>query len=225
MYLVFTHMPGENYHRQLYDDPLDTTENFASSVHSSDLLSSFYALSEDQILKLIRESKSTTATVDPAPTKLVLEFTDVLLPVFQKIVNLSLTSGTVPIAFKKAVVKPLIKKPNLDPEVLGNYCPVSNLPYLSKILERAVADQLQAHLNTNGLHVKFQSAYRRGHSTETALLRILNDLLVMIDGGNNAILVLLDLSAAFDTLDHTLLLQRLHAEIGLDGSALDWFSS
>ena len=63
-----------------------------------------------QILKLIRESKSTTATVDPAPTKLVLEFTDVLLPVFQKIVNLSLTSGTVPIAFKKAVVKTIDKK-------------------------------------------------------------------------------------------------------------------
>ena len=211
--------------QEFNDDPLDMTENFTSSVHSSDMLSSFYALSEDQILKLIRESKSTTATVDPAPTKLVLEFTDVLLPVFQKIVNLSLTSGTLPIAFKKAVVKPLIKKPNLDPEVLGNYRPVSNLPYLSKIFERAVANQLQAHLDTNGLHVKFQSAYRRGHSTETALLRILNDLLVMIDGGNNAVLVLLDLSAAFDTLDHTLLLQRLHAEIGLDGSALDWFSS
>ena len=215
----------ETIRQEFNNDPLGTTENFASSVHSSDLLSSFDALSEDQILKLIRESKSTTATVDPAPTKLVLEFTDVLLPVFQKIVNLSLTSGTVPIAFKKAVVKPLIKKPNLDPEVLGNYRPVSNLPYLSKILERAVADQLQAHLDTNGLHVKFQSAYRRGHSTETALLRILNDLLVMVDGGNNAVLVLLDLSAAFDTLDHTLLLQRLHAEIGLDGSALDWFSS
>ena len=126
---------------------------------------------------------------------------------FQKIVYLSLTSGTVPIAFKKAVVKPLIKKPNLDPEVLGNYRPVSNLPYLSKILERAVVDQLQAHLDTNGLHVKFQSAYRRGHSTETAVLRILNDLVVMINGGNNDLLVLLDLSAALDTLDHTLLLQ------------------
>ena len=129
----------ETIRKEFNKDPLDTTENFASSVYSSDLLSSFYALSEDQILKLIRESKSTTATVDPAPTKLVLEFTDVLLPVFQKMVNLSLTSGTVPIAFKKAVVKPLIKKPNLDPEVLGNYRPVSNQPYLSKILERAVA--------------------------------------------------------------------------------------
>ena len=165
----------ETIRQEFNNDPLDTTENFASS----DLLSSFYALSEDQILKVIRESKSTTATVDPAPTKLVLEFTDVILPVFQKIVNLS---------FKKAVVKPLIKKPNLDPEVLGNYRPVSNLPYLSKILETAVADQLQAHLDTNGLHVKFQSAYRRGHSTETALLRILNDLLVMTDGGNKCCL-------------------------------------
>ena len=70
-----------------------------------------------------------------------------------------------PIALKKAVVKPLIKKPKLDPEVLGNYRPVSYLPYLSEILERAVADQLQAHLDTNGLHAKFQSAYRRGYST------------------------------------------------------------
>ena len=102
----------EMIRQEFNNDPLGTTENFASSVHSSDLISSFYALSEDQILKLIRESKSTTATVDPAPTKLVLEFTDVLLPVFQKIVSLSLTSGTVPIAFKKAVVKPLIKNNN-----------------------------------------------------------------------------------------------------------------
>ena len=83
-------------------DPLETTKNFTSSVHSSYMLSSFHALSEDQILKLIRESKSTTAIADPAPTKLVLEFTDVLLPVFQKIVSLSLTSGTVPIALKKS---------------------------------------------------------------------------------------------------------------------------
>ena len=81
------------------------------------------------------------------------------------------------------------------------------------ILERAVAYQLQTHLDANNLHVKFQSAYRRGHSTKTALLRILNDLLAMIDGEHNALLVLLDPSAAFDTTDHTLLLNRLHSEI------------
>ena len=128
------------------------------------------------------------------------EFTDVLLPVFQK--NSQSESHIwhgANLLSKKAVVKPLIKRPNTDPEVLANYrLPVSGkLPYLSKILERAVADQMQANLDTDGLHVKFQSAYRRRHSTETALLRILNDLLVMTDGGNNAVLVLLDLTAAF----------------------------
>ena len=97
------------------------------------------------------------------------------------------------------VIKPLIKKPKLDPEVLSNYRTVSNLPYLPKILERAVVDQLQTRLYAYNLHVKFQSAYRCGHSTEMALLRILNDLLTMKDRGNNAPLVLLDLSAAFDT--------------------------
>ena len=98
----------ETIRQEFNDDPLDTIENFTSSVPSVDTLSRFLALSEDQNLKLIRESKSTTATVDPAPTKLILKLIDVLLPVFQKIVSLSFTSGTVPSALKKAVVKPLI---------------------------------------------------------------------------------------------------------------------
>ena len=102
---------------------------------------------------------------------------------------------------------------------------MSNLPYLSKILERAVADQLQTHLDVNNLHVKFQLAYRRVHSTETALLRILNDLLAVIDEGHTALLVLLDLSAAFDTIAHTLLRNRLHLEICSDSTFLNWFCS
>ena len=139
--------------------------------------------------------------------------------------HLSFESDTVQKAFKKAVVKPLIKKSNLDPEVLSNYRPVSNLPYLSKIQEKEVADQLQTHIDANNLHAKFQSAYRRGHSTDTAFLRILNDLLAMIDRGYNALLVLLDLSAAFDTINHTSLLNRLHSEICLDCTVINWFSS
>ena len=94
----------EKIRQEFNDDPLDTRENFTSSVPSIDMLSHFHALSEVQILKLIREPKSNTA-----PTKLILKFTDVLLPQFQKTVTLSLASGTVPRAFKKAVVKPLIK--------------------------------------------------------------------------------------------------------------------
>jgi len=155
----------------------------------------------------------------------LLEFSDVLVPVIQKIVNLSLTTSIVPTLFKEAVVKPLIKKHNLDPEVLSNYRPVSNLLYLSKILERVVADQLKAYLDVNELQVKCQSAYRNGHSTETTLLRVLNDLLSMIDGGDAALLVLLDLSVAFDTIDHDLLLDRLQNKLGLDSVVLSWFRS
>ena len=143
----------------------EAKQHFVSSVPPAHMFSYFHALSRDQILKLIHASKPTTAAVDPVSTKFVLEFTNVLLPVFQKIVNLCLESGTVPRAFKKAVVKRLIRKSNLDPEILSNYRPVSNLPYLSKTLERAVANQLQTHLEANNLHVKFQSAYRSGHST------------------------------------------------------------
>ena len=189
------------------------------------LLSLFHTVSEEQILKLIAKSTPTTAAIDPAPTSFVLEFTDVLITVFHKIINLSLQSGIVPTAFKKAIVKPLIKKSGLDPETLSNYRPVSNLPFLSKILEKAVAEQLVAHLDANNLQVKFQSAYRCAHSTETALLRVLNDLLSIVDSGDSALLVLHDLSAAFDTIDHSLLLQRLCVDVGLDDKVLAWFSS
>ena len=87
-----------------------------------------------------------------------------------------------------------------------------------------VAEQLVGHLNGQCLHDKFQSAYRVGHSTETALLRVLNALLCCADSGNLAVLLMLDLSAAFDTIDHTLLLQRLHGSVGVTGAHL-WFSS
>ena len=198
----------------------DITPNSSASV-----LSVFHTLSEDQVLKLLAKSTPTTAAIDPVPTTFVLEFTDILLSFFCKIINLSLQSGTVPQAFKKAIVKPLLKKHNLDPETLSNFRPVSNLPFLSKVLERAVSDQLVAHLERNDLQVKFQSAYRCAHSTETALLRVLNDVLSVVDGGDCALMVLLDLSAAFDTIDHTLLLRHLHADIGLNNTALSWFSS
>ena len=124
------------------EEPLDSTDHLTSIVPPVDTLSRFQALSQDQILKLIRESKPTTAAVDPVSTKFVLEFTDVLLPVFQKIINLSIGSGTVPRVFKKAAVRPLIKKANLDSDDLGNYRPVSNLPYLTLMTSVTIAQCL-----------------------------------------------------------------------------------
>ena len=89
----------------------------------------------------------------------------------------------------------------------------------------AIVEQLLVHLNTHRLLDKFQSVYRAGHSTETALIRIINDILCYLDGGDLAILLLLDLSSAFDTIDHALLLQRLSTDVGVSDIALRWFES
>jgi len=90
-----------------------------------------------------------------------------------------------------------------------SYRPISNLSVLSKLLERLVARQFLAHLNSNGLLPRFQSAYRAHHSTETAVLKVLMDILLAVDAGDLSALVLLDLSAAFDTVDHGILLHQL----------------
>ena len=127
--------------------------------------------------------------------------------------------------FKNALVIPLLKKSSLDPNVLKNYRPVTNLSFISKILEKIVFNQLVSHLNHNDLIVKFQSAYRSGHSTETALLKVANDLLCNIDSGDVAMLTMLDLSAAFDTLDHDILIHRLSFTFGLSDNVLNWFKS
>ncbi|PME06503.1 hypothetical protein A8A06_07420 [Escherichia coli] len=124
-----------------------------------------------------------------------------------------------------AAIKPLLKKPSLDPAILANYRPISNLPFISKILERVVAEQLCDHLQRNGLFEEFQSGFRVHHSTETALVKVTNDLLIASDSGLVSVLVLLDLSAAFDTVDHNILLQRLEYSVGIKGNALLWFES
>ena len=148
-----------------------------------------------------------------------------ILPLITEIVNDSLSSGHVPEEFKVAHVTPLLKNTSLDKKVFKNYRPVSNLPFVSKVLERAVAKQLQNYLTVNNLHEPQQSAYRKHHSTETALLCVQNDIVQAIDGKKSVILVLLDLSAAFDTIDHTVLLHRLKHDFGITGTALKWLDS
>ena len=122
-------------------------------------------------------------------------------------------------------MKPLLKKTSLDCNILKNYRPISNLPFLSKVLERIVASRLKAHISSNSLDEPLQSAYKPGHSTETALLKVTNDILCALDTKQDVFLVLLDLSAAFDTVNHTILLERLHHRLGVTGNALMWFNS
>jgi hypothetical protein len=122
-------------------------------------------------------------------------------------------------------VKPLLKKPSLDPNHLKNYRPVSNLSFMSKVLEKVVLRQLQSYLTAHDLICHSQSAYRPSHSTETALLKVTSDILTALDDGKVSVLTLLDLSAAFDTIDHAILLQRLKTDYGCSGSVLSWFES
>lgn len=140
-------------------------------------------------------------------------------------VNTSLSTAHFPEEWKEALVKPRRKKGARDP-VYKNLRPISNLQFVSKVTERAVFDQLYTHAIDNDLFPLFQSAYREFHSTETALLRVVNDILFNMNRKHVSLLVLLDLSAAFDTVDHhTILLNRLEILFGVTGSALDWISS
>ena len=131
----------------------------------------------------------------------------------------------VPDGFKKAVVTPLIKKACLPVEDLKNYHLVSGLSFISKLVERVVAKQLVDHIHGHGLDNSYQSAYKSGHSMETALLSIKNDIHLSLSRGEATALVLLDLLAAFDTIDHSTILSCRLNWFGVGGSALKWFSS
>ena len=201
-------------------DPIDSYTEFSGTP-----LLQFESVSTDFVESIIKKSPTKSCTLDPVPTWLLKQCTEELVPVLTTITNLSLACAEFSDTLKVAFVSPLIKKLTLDCEILKNYRPVSNLSFLSKLIERVVCTQLISHLKSNGLYEVFQSAYREFHSTETALLRVQNDLLLSVDESGGVILVLLDLSAAFDTIDHDKLLKLLSERFGIRGSALAWIKS
>ena len=116
-------------------------------------------------------------------------------------------------------------KPSVDYQLYKNHRPISNLMFLCTCCEKVASSQFISHLRENKLEEIFQSAYKVGYSTESALLRVHNDVLCTLDDGRCVMLVLLDLSAAFDTVDHGILLSRLSQFIGVQGSVYTWFES
>ena len=152
---------------------------------------------------------SKSCSMDPLPTCLLKKGIDVLLPCITSIINRSLEVREFPATFKHGLVTPLLKKSDLDHEILKNYRPISNLPFLGKMIERLVAMQFKQHLVINNLYTKTWSAYCAYHSTETALLRVSNDINLAL-GNHDVVLVLLDLSSAFDTIDHSVFMNKLY---------------
>ena len=148
------------------------------------------------------------------PTPHVVECLDVLLAVVTRMINLYLQTGSFPDTWKYADVRPRLKKPNCE-ATFTNLLPISNLPFASKLTEQAVFLQTHDYLTTHNLYPLAQSSYRQHHSSETAFLRFKNDILLNMNQQRATLLALLDLSAAFDTVDHTILLDRLHTDFGI----------
>lgn len=202
-----------------------TTTTNIDDIRDIEELVEFTPVTPAEVRKIITKSQSKSCELDPIPTWLLKECLDELLPFLTKVINYSMENASVPKSFKSSLIRPLIKKSGLDENTLKNYRPVSNLTFVSKILEKIVDSRLESHLSTKHLHEVNQSAYRKFHSTETALIKVQNDILNSLDNDDATILVMLDLSAAFDTIDHQTLLQRLKQNFGISGKPLKWIHS
>ena len=188
-------------------------------------LCQFRKVSAQEVLDIINNLENKQSLLDPIPCELFKTCKIELAPAIQKIINESFEHGYFPDNLKIAILIPIIKSLNLDPDLLNSFRPVSMLPIISKILEKCALLQLIEHLEHNNLNCKYQSAYKSNHSCETALTKIYEDVLNYITPTNYVVLVLLDFSAAFDTIDHSILIQKLDNEYGIKGKCLHWFST
>lgn len=188
-------------------------------------LTSFTCITLESLQSIVKRSKPTHCAHDPLPFGELLHSgnIDLLMKILVDLVNLSLTSHIFPDIEKRAIVKPILKGA-LDSQCLSSYRPVSNLTFLSKIIENAILEQLCEHMELVEALPDNQSAYRRLYSTETALCAVVNDMQVLMDEGRCGILILLDLSAAFDTVVHDILLRDCES-LGIEGQALAFLKS
>jgi len=143
---------------------------------ASSSLASFRPCTQTEVRRIIIQSPVKSCMLDPVPTFLVRESIDLLLPFLTMLVNTSLMQGRLPASQKHAIVTLRLKRSGLDPTDIANFRPVSNLTFMSKVIERAAASQLNTYLSVNGLMLRHQSAYRKKHSTETAMLRVWSDV-------------------------------------------------
>ena len=209
--------------------PQSGTEEFdvnASNQNGTLLqLAEFTEASCDEVEKLIMQSGNKSCMLDPVPTMLLKRLLPLLIPPITQLINKSLKQGLVPQRMKTAIIRPLIKEFQLDHNQLSNYRPVSNLPFVSKLLEKVVCARIDEYLEHNYLSDINQTAYKKFNSTETALTAVHNDILTNMDNNKATVLVMLDMSAAYDTVNHDIFLNRLSNYFGFSGTVLDWFKS
>ncbi len=216
----FFHEKIANLVKHFTDVPISQQPTYIGTQFTT-----FRPTTSEEVKNLINTSVSKTCDLDPLPTWLIKECLNELLPLLTSLFNVSFAIGEFPQDLKNAIIIPHLKHGKVDVDDLKNYRPVSNLQFISKILEKLIMHRLDEHLNTQNLHDPMQSAYKSNFSTETALMRLNFDILRHMDVGQCTILAALDLSAAFDTINHSLLLSRLQYTYGLDLTVLQWFRS
>lgn len=180
----------------------------------------FKPITIETLASILKDIKTKTCSLDPLPKEILKHCIPTLIPYYVHNINIILETAVFPQQMKQALVRPLIKKTTDDRNNLKSYRPISNLLDESKNVERVISNQLVTHITENNLFTPNQSAYRKHHSVETALTYISDSILKTIDRNQGIILILLDLSAAFDTIDHTILYHTLFHHFGISGMAL-----
>jgi hypothetical protein len=201
------------------------TDAFLYDLHSTDTHTVFTPVTPQEVSKLISGTKFKFSPVDDFPSSLIKSCPISFATIISKLADLSFTQGKFPSRYKHAQITPILKKPSLKPDEPNNFRPISNLNSVSKLLERLALARLSPTIVSSTNFNPLQSAYRKKHSTETCTLKTLSDVYRTIDSGSSAMVVSLDLSAAFDTVSHETLLARLHKMFGLSGNTLNWISS
>ena len=213
----------KNIREEIQNENTDYTSTDRGECTSS--LTDFEMLNGESLKNIIFSMNSKGHPNDPIPVWLLKQCFDHFSPILLQTVNKSLQECTFPDTLKHAVITPIIKDKDEDIESFKNYRPVSNLTFLSKLIEKCVCLQIHKYLEENDLYPKCQSAYRKYHSCETALLKVVNDIQTEVANKKMVALVTLDLSSAFDTIDHELLLSKLKKDFGISGNVLAWLNS
>ena len=189
------------------------------------VMPAFDEVTPDEVEKLLGDSTTKQCELDTAPVWIMKTLRAVFAPILALLINISISQATLPSSHKRAIIRPRLKKPGLDPSDPANYRPVSNLSFISKLIERVIHRQLSTFVEINQLLPPTQSGFRRFHSTETAVVKVYNDIVTALDAGLITALFLLDFSAAFDCVDPSILLQALELKFGITASALKWIAS
>ena len=184
----------------------------------------FQPLAEQKMSKTIGKMASKACEIDPIPTKILKRVLPSVIGPITSIVSNSITTGIFAHSWKTAIVHPILKEAGLALQ-LSNFRPVSNLSFLSHVVECPVLKQFNKHCKDHDLIPYYQSAYRVYYTCETAIVKIVNDILSAMENQRVTTLMAVDLSATFDTVDHSILISVLRERFGITEMELSWFES